>query len=80
MRIYLFFQLLLLIDVNQSAGQMQSSASDSPNSKNASLEKIYKDFDVANILSGRIYPINYPKVKGSQYHTGDYLMPGDLIY
>ena len=80
MRTYLFFLLLYLNGVNESYGQIPSFAVNSPHTVDPALEKIYEDFHVANILTGRIYPLNYPRIEGSQYCTGDYLIPGDLIY
>ena len=79
MRTYLFFLLLYLNGVNESYSQIPSFAVNSPHTVDPALEKIYEDFHVANILTGRIYPLNYPRIEGSQYCTGDYLIPGDLI-
>lgn len=80
MRTYLFFLLLYLNGANESYGQVPSFTVSSPHTMEPTLEKIYEDFNIANILTGRIYNLNYPRIEGTQYHTGDYLMPGDLIY
>ncbi len=79
-RIWVFLLLINLAGATRAYSQAQASTLESPRPTHRTPEEIYGDYGVANVLSGRIYALNYPLIEGNQYHRGEYLMTGELVY